>query len=233
VGSPYRSADEEAQKAAPRAELLYVAGGQERHVAPARRAIQLGLLGTVGGVLAAAAGSPEAALGILVAAFAIGIWRWRRAPDVAGILLRVESGELTVSARGSGTPLATVRLLDLRNVSLDTKSIRKVEPGRDAIPAVQFINTSVGPEIDIARIVLDVTERQPIRLTEAYLSHMDTIEWVGKIRSFLRAHGWIPDHEREEGPVSSTAFSEQETDEDDDADDSSEAPDAESHRVPR
>jgi hypothetical protein len=26
---------------------------------------------------------------------------------------------------------------------------------------------------------------------------MESIEWLGKIRSFLRSHGWVPEDERE------------------------------------
>jgi hypothetical protein len=25
---------------------------------------------------------------------------------------------------------------------------------------------------------------------------MENVEWLGKIRSFLRAHGWVPEDER-------------------------------------
>jgi hypothetical protein len=81
-------------------------------------------------------------------------------------------------------------------VTLDTKSIRKVEPGRDVIPAVQFITSQVGPEIDVARIVLDVADHTPVRLTDAFLPHTDSVEWIARIRVFLRAHGWVPEDER-------------------------------------
>lgn len=198
MASPYRAHDESRRNDRPRAELVYASRDQEGKVAGARTAIQIAVAGTIGGAIAAGAGLPELGAAIIVGATAFGMWRWRRAPDVTGLLLRVENGELVIIPRGSKKVLMRTRLVDLRNVSLDTKSIRKVEPGRDAVPALQFINTSVGPEIDVARIVLHVEGRRgPIRLTEAFLSHIDSVEWTGKIRTFLRAQGWVPEDERE------------------------------------
>jgi hypothetical protein len=127
----------------------------------------------------------------------LGVLRWRRAPDVTGILIRVEDGELVIAPRGSKSVLVRARLTELADVTLDTKSIRKVEPGKDVAIGTQFIDTQVGPEIDVARIVLHVEGRaEPVRLTEAFLAHMDSIAWAGKIRSFLRSHGWTPENER-------------------------------------
>ena len=217
MGSPYRIKDEVSRRERACAELVYVASDQERHIGPARVALQIGIAGTVGGAVAAASGLPEVGAGIILASAALGFWRWRRAPDVAGVLFRVEDGVLVVSVRGTNKVLARTRLQDLRNVSLDTKSIRKVEPGRDVVPAVQFINNQVGPEIDVARILLEIRGNGPatqseaerrtlegeshprmstIRLTEAFLAHTDSVEWVSKIRVFLRSHGWLPEDER-------------------------------------
>jgi len=179
-----------------RAELVYVANDREKHVPAARAAMQIGIGGGVASIVAAGAGFPFVGAGILAVAAAVGIWQWRRSPGMKGVLLAVEHGELTVVA-GSDVKL-TVRLVDLLDVSLDTKSIRKVMPGKDTAPAVQFISTSIGPELDVSRIVLKLADgREPIRLSEQFLAHMDVVEWVGKIRSFLRKQGWVPDDERE------------------------------------
>ena len=200
MGSPYRVKDEVSRREKACAELVYVASDQEKHLAPARAALQIGIAGTVSGAVAAAAGLPEVGAGLILGATAVGFWRWRHAREVAGLLFRVEDGLLVVSVRGTNVVVARTRLVDLRNVSLDTKSIRKVEPGRDVVPAVQFINTQVGPEIDVARILLEIDSGHvpsTIRLTEAFLAHTDSVEWVGKIRVFLRSHGWLPEDERE------------------------------------
>jgi hypothetical protein len=122
-------------------------------------------------------GVPEAGLRILLGAAALGVIR----------------------ARSGNAPAVHLRLTALRDVRLDTKSIRKVEPGRDAVPGTQFINTNLGPEIDVARIVLHVEgQSEPVRLTNAFLAHMDSMEWARKIRAFLRTHGWIPADERDD-----------------------------------
>jgi hypothetical protein len=200
--SPYRAPDsiEDA-----RAELVYVAGDRERHAAPARTAMQIGILGGVGGVVVAAVGFPSIGAAVLAVSAALGIWRWRRAPEVAGIVIAVEHGDVRVTNRATKQTLVSVRLVNLLDVALDTKSIRKVMPGKDAIPAVQFINTSVGPEVDVARIVFHLAdEQEPVRLSDQFLAHMDAVEWVGKIRSFLRTQGWVPADEREAPPSSQT-----------------------------
>jgi len=202
VTSPYRIKDEVSPVERASTELVYLAGDQERRVGPARAVIQLGIAGTVAGVVAATAGLPEVGAAVILGAAALGFWRWRRAADVAGLLLRVEDGALIVLSRGTKKVIARMPLADLRNVSLDTKSIRKVEPARDVVPAVQFISSQVGPEIDVARIVLETsTPTSPtIHLTEAFLAHTDSVEWIAKIRVFLRSHGWIPEDERD-GPT--------------------------------
>jgi hypothetical protein len=203
MASPYR-----VEESVPdtRAELVYVAGDRERHVAPARSAMQIGIVGGIAGVVAAGAGFPAIGAGVLGLATALGIWRWRRAPEVAGITIAVERGDLHVTNRTTKKPLVDVRLVNLLDVALDTKSIRKVVPGKDAIPAVQFINTSVGPEVDVARIVFHLAdEQEPVRLSDQFLAHMDAVEWVGKIRSFLRKQGWVPVDEREAPPSSQAA----------------------------
>jgi hypothetical protein len=200
VTSPYRIKDEVSQKERPSAELVYSVSDQEKHVAPIRTAIQIGTFGAASGIVAAAVGSPELGAILFLGAAALAVWRWRRAPGVGGLLLQVDDGALVVTDRCTRKVVARTRLPDLRNVSLDTKSIRKVEPGRDAIPAVQFINTQIGPEIDVARIILEVNGRTaPIHLTDSFLAHTESVESVGKIRVFLRSHGWLPEDERPRG----------------------------------
>lgn len=191
---PYRVEDPTSDA---RAELVYVPTDRERHAAPARHALQIGIVGGVGGVIAAGAGFPLLGGAALVLTTIAAAWRWRRAPEVAGIAIVVERGSVIVTHRASKEVLVRTRLVNLLDVALDTKAIRKVVPGNDAIPAVQFINTSVGPEVDVARIVFELDEdRAPVPLSEQFLAHVDAVEWIAKIRSFLRKHGWIPEDER-------------------------------------
>lgn len=193
MASPYRI---KAEVERPGGALVYLAGDRESRVAPARSALQIGVAGVTAGLAAAVVGFPQLGAGLLAGAVATALWRWRRGPELRGIALEVDAGDLTVTDRAARRVIARVRLTDLHDVTLDTKSIRKVEPGRDVIPAVQFIASQIGPEIDVARIVLEVEGRLPIRLTEAFLSHTESVEWIAKIRLFLRAHGWVPADER-------------------------------------
>ncbi len=73
--------------------------------------------------------------------------------------------------------------------------------GNAVTPVSRLVDTKVGPELDVSRIAFEVDGRaEPIRLSEAYFSHMDSIEWLGKIRSFLRRQGWVPLDERPQDP---------------------------------
>src|SRR5262249_20724692 len=89
------------------------------------------------------------------------------------------------------------RLSDLANVSLDIKTIERVMDGDSAIPAMRFIDAKVGPKVDTGRIVLVGTNGREVRLTDDFLPHMHCTEWLGKVRAFLRKHGWLPEDERE------------------------------------
>lgn len=126
--------------------------------------------------------------------------RARRAWAREAVVLRVEDGALLVRDRGARAVKARIALRDL-DVTLDTKTIRRVEEGRSAIPGVRYLDTRVGPEIDVSRIVLveraDDGERE-LALSEPYLAHLHATEGFGKIRVFLRRHGWVPTDEREE-----------------------------------
>jgi hypothetical protein len=109
------------------------------------------------------------------------------------VVLRVDGNELEVRTANKKTVKGFFTLDDL-DVVMDTKTIRKVQDGRDAIPALRF-NGAVGPEIDTARVVL-TSERERLALTDDFVSHTNAIEWFGKIRVFLRKQGWVPADER-------------------------------------
>jgi hypothetical protein len=42
-----------------------------------------------------------------------------------------------------------------------------------------------------------------VHLTDEYFAHMDSTEWLGKIRVFLRKNGWIPADERKKDKTAS------------------------------
>ncbi len=158
------------------------------------------------GIVLSQLATPLLALLGLIAAFAGGVWWWRRAPHAGGVLLRVESGELHVLS-ANGKTLKEHIPLDELDVVLDTKTIQRVQEGGSAIPAMRFIDSKVGPELDTARIVVTGRKGRRMALTDDHVPHMDATEWFGKIRVFLRKNGWVPadekESERESAPPSS------------------------------
>jgi hypothetical protein len=125
---------------------------------------------------------------------------WYRRRSVKALpqsVLTIRNAQLLVSD-GSGRQLLDVPLAELEDVSLDTKTIQKVQENLSSgIPELRFIDSRVGPAIDNSRIEL-VTAERTITLTEHYTSSTDATEWFGKIRRFLRQHDWQPLNEREQ-----------------------------------
>jgi len=145
-------------------------------------------------VLSQIAGPTVAVVGMVASAIAA-IWWWRRAPNLGGVVLRVERGELWVTSENrtmaTRFPLAEV------DVELDTKTIQKVQEGGSAIPAMRFIDATVGPDLDVARIVV-VGRSERLPLTDDSVPYMEATEWFAKIRVFLRKNGWVPGDERDD-----------------------------------
>jgi hypothetical protein len=143
-------------------------------------------------VLSQIAGSTVAIVGMIASAIAA-IWWWKRAPSLGGVVLHVERGELWVSS--PNRKIAARFPLGEVDVELDTKTIQKVQEGGSAIPAMRFIDATVGPDLDVARIVV-VGRSERLPLTEDSVPYMEATEWFGKIRVFLRKNGWVPRDEK-------------------------------------
>ena len=198
MASPYRVNAEQADAAEAPRELVYRRNRSDGQGGRLFGAIALTAAGIVGGLTASSLVGLAIGIGISAAASVGGLVQWRRAAATSRMLLRVERGAFSIVRRGESRPLVDVRLADLEDVILDTKSIRKVVPGQDTVPGLQFIDSKVGPEINVSRIGVCVSGRDaPVLLGDDYLSHIDAVEWTGKIRSFLRTHGWLPIDERE------------------------------------
>ena len=195
----------------PPRELTYVATNHERkgfHYAW----MQLFVVPVVCTIVVAGIfGNAFLTVGTLVAAFALAYRFRKKATTADGAVLRVEEGELKVFTRGGVAPVAIIKLRDLADVRLDIKTIERVQDGDSMVAAVKFTNTTVGPAVDQARIVLvgrktkKDPERLKVHLTEEYFAHMDATEWLGKVRVFLRKHGWLPADERKKEKQSAEA----------------------------
>ena len=176
----------------PPRELVYAVAQRDRSSSAATM-FKLFSLPLLAAVLLAMFVTPNAGWAGLAAGAAWSYWSWRRGKTDDRVILRVENGVLAIGPVGEEK--ARIRLADLTNVSLDGKSIQRVEDGGSAIPAMRFIDSKVGPEVDIARIVLVRTDLPDLPLTAEHVAHMEATEWLGKIRVFLRKHGWVPEDE--------------------------------------
>jgi hypothetical protein len=130
---------------------------------------------------------------MVASAIALGIW-WSRRRAADKVRLEIDNGELHVQRARMDS---RVKLADLLGVEFETKTIQRVEEGGSMIMAMRIIDSRVGVEVDTSRVVLRTTGPR-ILLGEAFISHTDTTETVGKVRVFLRKHGWLPQSERSE-----------------------------------
>jgi hypothetical protein len=193
--SPYRTASLPAPRPPPPLEHVYVARERDVNAEFHRVWIRTIFFGG-GGACIAAAVSPAAAWVVILGVLAWSIASWRRTRRGDAIVFRVERGQLTVTRRGSAQPLlSALPLKKVLDVTLDSKSITPVM--RDTSISAVAPQMKVRGEVDIARIVVvPAAPQEPIPITDEHVAHMDAIEGAGKIRSFLRAHDWLPHDER-------------------------------------
>jgi hypothetical protein len=182
----------------PPRELEYAALDRDRERGFVVASFQLFSLPLLLGLATASALTPWLGLAATIGGVVFSLWHRRSSSRRAGAVLRVEEGQISILSRDRRTLRSRFPLRELADVALDLKAIRRVQDGASLIPAVRFTDTTVGPEIDTARIVFIFRgARNPIELTAGYFAHIDATEWMGKIRVFLRGHGWTPEDERE------------------------------------
>jgi hypothetical protein len=145
-------------------------------------------------VLLATLGREAWSVGVMGTAILRAIWQWRKGEKEGGIRLTSVGQELFVNLGGS-VPLR-IRLSALRTVVLDSKTINKAQ--REVRPDGIIAISRRAIAVDVSRIVFVLAEpEEPFPLTEEYVSQSDCFEWLGKIRMFLRLHGWVPEDERD------------------------------------
>jgi hypothetical protein len=121
--------------------------------------------------------SPAAAL--VVVALAAAFFVLRRKPNLGHFVLRVDAGVLEVTREKKGADAIRVPLVDLVDVTLDRAA--KAPSGRGGAPAERV------------RIALERRAAPPIYVPEERVTAIEAHEWYGKVRVFLRKHGWSPD----------------------------------------
>jgi hypothetical protein len=182
---------------APPAELVHAPVLRATDRSAALGLVELGATAGLGGVAVGALVSPAAGLAAAVL-FGAGLVLWRRRAG-SGVVLRVDEGLLEVRRRPSREVVARLRLVDLLDVALDTKPENVIQEGASTIPAVAFAESRVGATIDKARIVLVRSLPElSFPLTEGRGSYSEAADELGRIRVFLRKHGWVPLDERDE-----------------------------------
>jgi hypothetical protein len=195
--APYRLPTSGGPQERPPAELAYLSGDPNRGASTTRGSIQAVVGGAIVFVIASALDHVTMGEGILAVAIAWSAWRWYRAPDIGGLVLRVTEGWLIVTSRRARKPLFSLQLSQLDDVMLDSKKITKVSGVRSPAAGLAFVDYKVGPQTEVARIALVPAGDAPaFFLTEDHAPYQDSVEWIARIRTFLRKHGWLPADER-------------------------------------
>lgn len=191
--TPYR-APVVAEKPAPAPRFVLPWADPKRAARGAVNARAFGLVAELALVWAVGRWSPVAAL---VAAVGLSIFEALRKPLPNlkhACVLDVAGGELAVTP--ADRPRVTTALSAVRDVEIERKSSQSVahqNPIGDSFGSPQG-----GADLDVARIAVVLDGDAPrVRLTEEYAPVFICLEQFGKVRSFLRSHGWKPESERD------------------------------------
>lgn len=190
--TPYREAPASEKKPLPTMTLAYAPQGRRDHPAFVSAAFRFAALPAAAfAVVWVAWSEPLASVAAAVLTLAASVW-WSRGSS--GIVeLRIEDGTLHVGRDFS------VGLASLRDVVLETKTVERILEGSNAQIGAGFslgtADQRTAPPTDENRIVLR-TDTKSFPLTKTFFGHIDTLEWFGKIRVFLRKAGWEPQSER-------------------------------------
>lgn len=161
-----------------------------------RRRTKSALLAILGLVLTAL-DAPAGLIGPAIA-FGAALWLLLRPGNTRGeATLQVRQGHLEVYL-GSAVVAFRAPLRQLSDVAPDTKEFKRVIDGDSPIPVVRQATSRVAPDAAESRIELRFEGGRTVPLTEFRVPNVEVTEPLAKVRSFLRAHGWLPEHERDE-----------------------------------
>jgi hypothetical protein len=81
--------------------------------------------------------------------------------------------------------------------SLDTLTTREsLNAGANGVDVEGYAAANAVADVDRTRIVFVLADGRTIALTEDHLRYSQTNEAFGRMRLFLRKHGWLPEDER-------------------------------------
>jgi len=150
---------------------------------------QVLLTAVIGVGLISAAWPPAGALAVLVA----GVLLIRRHRQRQPVTLRAEVRDGVLSVRFHGQVMLEAPLSSVRDVVVDRTEIQRVTYHQgvgEPMPNTQVSGVSAG------RLAARVAEDRAVRLTVTATNDSACMEVFGKLRVFLRAHGWKPADER-------------------------------------
>jgi len=139
------------------------------------------VLTAIGAGLLAKYVSPTVALAPLVVAVVVVLIR--RKSHEGRFVLRVEGGALEVTRERRRGPATTIALADVLDVTLDREA-KAAGRGGSATERVRLALERRAPD-------------GPVFVPEERVTPIEAQEWYGKVRVFLRKHGWAPEGERE------------------------------------
>ena len=125
--------------------------------------------------------SPTVALVPLAAAL-LYVLVGRKAGKGRFVLRAGDDGAIEVRRERSKEPVARIALADLVDVTLDRK-MHASGRGGAAAERVRLALERTAPET-------------PIFMPDEHVTPIEAQEWYGKVRVFLRKHGWLPRSER-------------------------------------
>lgn len=185
--TPYRAPGERELSAALAHEFVYLAAAETR-AREAKYALVFWLGAAVmGGVLLSALGVWP---GVVFTVLALVRWQIAKRPET--IVLRVntpEQLEVVLTDR-----IVRCSLETLFDVELENKTITDTYP--QTIVGAVVVATGVRPEREGSRIVMVFDDGTRVRLGEDFEAYTSVVQSLGKLRVFLRSHGWRPDDER-------------------------------------
>lgn len=123
----------------------------------------------------------------------LGLWVVRRRAKAKPVAVLHLEGRTLRAVGATGRAILEVQLEDLVDLTLDTKTIEMVQESSGPVPELMYVNSTVGPALDTSRIQLVTRRMGTVPLTDDFMPHSDSLEWRGKIRQFLRKHGWEPE----------------------------------------
>lgn len=151
---------------------------------------QVAFMGVFASGLLAAAWPPLGVAGVA----GVGAWLYARGRRRTPLLLQAEVVDGVATVRFRGEPVLVAPLAAIVDIVVDSSEIQRVtyhQAVGDPLPSTQ-----VSGDVQVGRLVARLDDGRAVRLTETAESYSACMETFGKLRVFLRAHGWKPADER-------------------------------------